>query len=396
MLLRNLLHSVNSAKTGDDYWKTQCELVSEIEAQELRIQRTKRRHQRLRETIKRCSETPSRNPRENTGRLRRLQDLPSKNAAAEEDHRFARGVTLYLGDVLAYNVMPDHVARLHGRNSSPGFFGGKSGRTQELEICAFLTRDGWTVLLHDLTHCLRIGDITAVCGERGILSIEVGAGNKSRKHRQGVRMKLLNQVLKEDLSGVSPDDLLIHSLPTHLVEDSSHVDHNLAAFIEVADCLESGCKVVQPEDGLLYAACARGCGADDLIRELAPRERGWRNYLLARLTDRITGEFSWVPPIISLPIPEKIVVGLLRGDFHLWTFLDVDHIKRRLAVLAPSLSVSDDSDCLQMFIHYKDGLHVVGPRPIENVQYGLATLETALQLLAGRACLNLNELVADS
>jgi hypothetical protein len=396
MLLKDLLHSVNSAESEEDFWNIQSELASEIEAHELRIQRTKRRHQRLREAIKRYSEIPFRNLPENRGRLRRLQDLLSKNNVIKEDHTFARGVTLYLGDILAYNLMPEHVVRLHGRNSSPGFFGGKSGRALELEIASFLTRDGWTVLLHDLTHCLRIGDLTAISRERGILSIELGAGNKSRKHRQSVRINLLNKVLKEDTSGVKPDDLVTHSFPTHIIEGERDLDHHVTAFVEVADCLEAGCKVVQPEEGVLYAACARGCSVDDLIRELAPKERGWRNYLLASFTDRIVGKFSWVPPVTSLSIPEEIVVSLLRGDFYFWVFLDVDHIKRRLAELAPSLTFSNESDCLQMVIHSEDGLSVLGPRPIEHVQYGLATLESAMQMLAERASLNLKEFVADS
>lgn len=291
--------------------------------------------------------------------------------------------------------MPDHVVRLHGRNSSAGFFGGKNGRALELEVGAFLTREGWTVLLHDLTHCLRIGDLTAFCQDRGILSLELGAGNIARKQRQSKRMRLLNSVLKEDVSGINPDDLVTHSLPTQLIEGESPLDHNISAFIDVANCLETGCKVVQPEEGLLYVACARGRGAEDLLRELNPRERAWRNYLLASFSDRITGQFSWVPPILSLSMPREPIVSLLRGDFYFWVFLDVDHMKRRLAELAPALTVSDDSDRLQMTLANEDGLSVLGPRPIENVQYGLATLESALQMLAERAHLDIRGLVAD-
>ncbi len=395
MLLEDLVRSVASVESGEDYWKTQNELAGEVEAHELRIQRTKRRHQRLREAINQSSGYAVRNPPEYGGRLRHLQELLSKNDAAGYHHRFARSVILYLGDVLAYNVMPDHVVRLHGRNSSPGFFGGKSGRAQELEVGRFLTRNGWTVLLHDLTHCLRIGDLTAACPERGILSIELGPGHNPRKRRQRERMNLLNRVLKEDIAGVRPEDLITHSLPTHLMEGESHFGHNPAAFVEVAACLETGCKVVQPEEGLIYAACARGCGIEDLVKELSPGERGWRNYLVASFTDRIMGKFSWVPPIMSLPIPEEPLTSLLRGDFYFWVFLDVDHIKRRLADLAPSLTLSVECDCLQMSVHSEDAMSVLGPRPIENVQYGLATLESSLQMLAENARVDLGRIVRE-
>jgi hypothetical protein len=40
MILENLLHSVNSAQSGEDYWKIQNELASALEAEELRIRRS--------------------------------------------------------------------------------------------------------------------------------------------------------------------------------------------------------------------------------------------------------------------------------------------------------------------------------------------------------------------
>ena len=107
------------------------------------------------------------------------------------------------------------------------------------------------------------------------------------------------------------------------------------------------------------------------------------------------GHFSWVPPILSLSIPREPIVSLLRGEFYFWVLLDVDHIKRRLADLAPALTAVDESGGLQMVLTNQDGLFVVGPRPIENAQYGLATLESALQMLAARAHLDLSEFKAD-
>lgn len=324
-------------------------------------------------------------------RFRRLQGLLSRNDVLEEEHRFARGAVLYLGDVLAYNCMPDHAVRLHGRNSRPGFFRGKTGRAREFEIGDFLTSDGWTVLLHDLTHCLRIGDLTAFCQDRGILSLEVGAGNKARKMRQSKRMHLLNSVLKEDLTAIRPDELVAHSLPTNIVEDENDFDHNTSSFVEVASSLSTGCKVVKPEEGVLYVASTRECEVADILRELHLASPAAQNCLFASFSDRITGKYSWVPPILSLPIPRDIIVSLLRGDIRLWTFLDVDHIKQRLAEIAPALTVTVESRRLEMFVADQDSLSVLGSRPIENVQYGLATLESALRMLAARARLDLGE-----
>jgi hypothetical protein len=396
MSLQDLIASVDSVQSGDDYWRVQRRLALEVEAHELRIERTKRRHQRFRAAIRRYSEKPDRTSPGSAERFRRLQGLLSRNDVLEEQHRLDRGAALYLGDVLAYNLMPDHVVRLHGRNSRPGFFRGKTGRALELEIGDFLTNDGWTVMLHDLSHCLRIGDLTAFCENRGIWSLEVGAGSKARKMRQSKRMHLLNSVLKEDVTGIRPDDLIAHSLPTNIVEDGNDFDHNTSSFVEVAGSLSTGCKVVKPEEGVLYVAWARECEVADILRELRIASHAAQNCLLASFSDRIAGKFSWVPPILSLSIPRDLICGLLRGDFRFWTFLDVDHIKRRLAEIAPAVTVTVESDCLEMFVAGQNGLSILGLRPVENVQYGLATLESALRMLAARARLEPRETDKDS
>jgi len=70
--LEKLIASVESVRSGDDYWRIQRRLVLEVEAHELRIERTKRRHQRLRTAIKRYSEKSNRTSPGNADRLRRL------------------------------------------------------------------------------------------------------------------------------------------------------------------------------------------------------------------------------------------------------------------------------------------------------------------------------------
>jgi hypothetical protein len=191
-LIEQLLQSVIAANSAADYWAVQNDLAVAIEAQEESIRRDQRRHLNFRQAIKRCCKTSTEGTKIDRERIQRTQALLEANERSEDNHRFARGAVLYLGDTLAYNLMPDHVVRMHGRNSSPGLFGGKKGREKEFQIGAFLANDGWTVLLHDLTHCLRIGDLTAFCEERGILRIECGAGGGGRKQRQSRRVELLN------------------------------------------------------------------------------------------------------------------------------------------------------------------------------------------------------------
>ena len=378
----DLLQSATVAESPQDYWSVQNELAAAIENQERKIRRCERRHLRFRAAIKQCGESVVDDRQLQLERLRRLQSLLAANQQAEDDRLFDRGAILYLGDTLAYRLMPEHVARLHGRNSSPGFFQGKKGREQEIEIGAFLTNDNRTVLWHDLTHCLRIGDLTALCSERGILSIECGGGSTARKSRQSQRMALLNRVLNEDVVGIPTDDLTAHSFPALLVESKVLRQYNTAAFCEVADCATLGCKVVQPERGLIYAACRPGFSGANLGREVARIGSGWCNYLFASLRDRIMGSHSWVPPITLLTLPQAWTVNLLERRLYFYVFIDVDYMKKRLTELAPSLSVSLTDGGLRLKASGQDWHLVRGTRSIENVQYGLSSLESALHELA--------------
>jgi hypothetical protein len=61
-------------------------------------------------------------------------------------------------------------------------------------------------------------------------------------------------VLKEDTSTVSTDELTAHRFPATFSETETELQHNTAAFCEVANCNATGWKVLQPEDGLIYAA----------------------------------------------------------------------------------------------------------------------------------------------
>ena len=195
-------------------------------------------------------------------------------------------------------------------------------------------------------------------------------------------MELLSRVLKEDTSTVSTDELTAHRFPATFVEDETELQYNTAAFCEVVNCDSTGWKVLQPEDGLIYVACLPGCQAIELACAMTRTGRGWRNYMMACFSDRIMGRYPWVPSIMSLPLPAEHIVGLLERHFHFWVLIDVDHVKRRIAQLSPGLAVSDEGGYISFTTRSDDWLAVRGAHPVEGVQFGLASLETALQMLA--------------
>src|SRR5258708_29033641 len=110
----DLLKLVNTVESAEDYWAVQNKLASAIESQERIIRRKEQRHLNFRKAIKRCVEQSAGSAQLHRKRLQRLQNLILANQRSGDDHRFARGAILYLGDTLAYSLLPDHVVRLHG------------------------------------------------------------------------------------------------------------------------------------------------------------------------------------------------------------------------------------------------------------------------------------------
>ncbi len=381
MLTKNLLQSVVESQFAAEYWSVQKELAVEIERYERLIQAKRRWHIRLRNAIKdSASKVP--NGKIAVDRLRRLQILLVSNETAEDNHRFSRAAILYLGDTLAYKIMPDHVVRLHGKNKSPGFFGAKDGRAKEIEIGNFMTEKGWTVLLHDLTHCLKIGDLTAICNNRGVVSFEVGSEAGSRKKRQKQRMVLLNQVLQEKFSDLSVDELTAHGFPYAIVEHPCDRTHNTDAFCDVTTLKGHRIRVTQPENGVIYAASVQDCGGEDIAREVMRLGEGWKECIFSCFRDRIMGDYSWVPPITLLGIPVEKILNLLNRNVYFYVFIDVVYLRKRLAELSQSLVVSVEDEMITFSRSEGEWSVVYGPRPIENVKYGLVSLESALKMLA--------------
>ena len=89
-----------------------------------------------------------------------------------------------VGDALAWRVFGferQYITAL-ARNQSPGMMAGKLGLAAERARVEQARReDGQFALMHDLTNCLRIGDITAFTDE-GPVQIEAENGCNAKRH----------------------------------------------------------------------------------------------------------------------------------------------------------------------------------------------------------------------
>jgi hypothetical protein len=111
-----------------------------------------------------------------------------------------------VGDALAWRVFGferEYITAL-ARNQSPGMMAGKLGLRAELALVEKIWKeDGQFALMHDLTNCLRIGDITAFTDERPV-QIEVKTNAKRHNSVQNRRIKSVRRSLSR--AGPLPGD----------------------------------------------------------------------------------------------------------------------------------------------------------------------------------------------
>jgi len=96
-----------------------------------------------------------------------------------------------VGDALAWRVygfQRQHIIALC-QNQSPGLIAGKAGLQAELDRLEQARSDGKFALLHDLTNCLRIGDITVFDDDGTPSVIEVKTDPSRRSPAQNRRIK---------------------------------------------------------------------------------------------------------------------------------------------------------------------------------------------------------------
>jgi hypothetical protein len=218
-------------------------------------------------------------PDRSLDRIRRFDELISTCERHEESHVIRRGTILYLGDTLAFRLLPEHYVKVLCRNDRPGFFTGKKGRVLEMQATEFVVRHGDRAVLHDLTHCLRIGDLSFVKEGSPPVTAEFGTAwrysleHERRKARQHRRLELAARVLGEAVEKKDLEDLSQYGLPTGVIELDVHFHYHVEAFVEASRIGSKGYTIVHPEEGLAYIATAPDCPPSEYMPQFTSEVR---------------------------------------------------------------------------------------------------------------------------
>ncbi len=123
-----------------------------------------------------------------------------------ETWRFERGVCervarqfRCVGDALAWRVFGFERRNIIAlcQNDPPGVWAGKAGAPAELDtVEQAYRRDGQFAILHDMTNCLRIGDVTVFRSDGSRETIEVKSSPQRSKSAQQRRIHAVNDALQ--------------------------------------------------------------------------------------------------------------------------------------------------------------------------------------------------------
>lgn len=160
-----------------------------------------------------------------------------------------------VGDAIAHTYINKWDIKPMVFKESPGFISGKKGCRLERQILRHCSETGITVILNDLTNCLRYGDITVPRGDGPFMLIEAKSSNEKQKklNKRGERqlsgMNKISSYLATDntqsLFGIKGPFMRFS------VKEAEH--NNISQLNELIEkCLSSGETYEEVEKGLFY------------------------------------------------------------------------------------------------------------------------------------------------
>ena len=177
-------------------FQAQLEMIDAVVALETKMRRT----QQERKTLK--AQIPTLKSQDRMEQVRSTQMQASRLEAKIADLQYTRHCILFVGDTIASHILEEDAIKHFAAYQPPGFLSGKKGLRAEVEAAHKFYRDGYIVVINDLTHCLRVGDLTLRKGDE-VRTFEVKTSAKAYftpdATRQILTPMLIHDYIKEDV-----------------------------------------------------------------------------------------------------------------------------------------------------------------------------------------------------
>jgi hypothetical protein len=226
-----------------------------------------------------------------------------------------------------------------------GFITGKRGTRLERTILRRAFAIGATVVMNDLTHTLRYGDITVFRpdlwpeGESPFLLIEAKTGrggNKGRAARQKCGMKQIVEYLSSDTRTVEGhlwQRVSVRQFPEY------HGD----TFARLATALPRGGRLVEEvERGLYYILLDGACKTYNYDEVFGPLLDKFGPMLALRVNDMKRQHLGYYPFPLSIRDPD-VLFRFYNDEFVTYVFVSMEHVNAALASDGTKIKLTDDA-----------------------------------------------------
>lgn len=266
------------------------------------------------------------------------------------------------------------------RGRDPGVMAFKKGLVAEVSALEKFhdPKNERTAILHDITHCLRVGDLTVIDhGEA--YPIEIKLVTKKRKlTRRGIRQKRKMKILQEWYYTGKSDK--IHPGLTSVKEIVGKLDkHNWREVTEVIKKAEKrGYSTQSAEKCLFYVVFSTESQVSRVVDSLENHLK--KQVFTFGCLDKHTQGMPTILPLPNFEIPLKFKLKLLLGEINLCTFLDINSLCDILKEQGFDSIVEKRGDAGPIRVTSPSGKSfMLGYGIIERLLYGCLSLQTVIE-----------------
>jgi hypothetical protein len=278
------------------------------------------------------------NSREQSRELKKLYDAGETNI---DRQKTLISVLRSVGDAVAFIYGDRWDLKQLALKQGAGFVTGKRGTRFERKILRRAFALGATVVMNDLTHTLRQGDITVFRpdlwpeGGSPFFLIEAKSGrggNKARAKRQETAMKEIHEYLSTDkrsVAGGTFERISVKTFPEYHFEVITKLASNLRHG-EV--CVE------EIEPGLHYILLDCACDTNNMEQVLKRSFCGAARYFMS-VNDMKSVRLAYYPFPLSIRDPETLF-RFYNGEFVIFISVNIDHVNDVLSPFRLKIEVT--------------------------------------------------------
>lgn len=215
--------------------------------------------------------------------------------------------------------------RNFAKGGGPGFISGKKGLKLEiLALKAAFELKNHCAILHDITNCLRVGDLS-VNGPRGILTLELKLSKRRKMSIREIRQRRKGEIVREFYErGISTKILPGYKSVRYTSKIRDKHNWNEMSTV-IKEALENGTGNRIVEDCLIYSAFKNrisGYKLDSCLRQFK------NPYFRFGCHDRQFFELPHIMPFTCFEIPILYKEKLLFGEVNFCVLLDINSLRR--------------------------------------------------------------------